>query len=93
MNMHGMTAPKLIRIIRLVLFALIIIGIGLLFSQAYWVPKLVERIITYQGVYAGEACGGNKKDAMKCAAGYRCEPAPGARLPFGDVGGICMDDQ
>src|ERR1035437_9142238 len=36
--------------IRIVLFILIIIGIGLLLTQKVWVPKLVDRIISSEGL-------------------------------------------
>jgi len=41
-------------------------------------------------VGAGERCGGNMLNAPLCAYGYHCAPEPGSRLPFGDVGGICV---
>jgi hypothetical protein len=33
------------KIIRIFLFVLIVIGIGLLFTQKIWIPKLVDQII------------------------------------------------
>lgn len=41
---------------------------------------------------AGEHCGGNMTTAAVCAAGYHCAPASGNHLPFGDVGGTCVQD-
>jgi hypothetical protein len=41
-------------------------------------------------VGAGQHCGGNMTTAPKCADGYICMPNPGSNLPFGDVGGICV---
>jgi hypothetical protein len=38
------------KFIRIFLLVLIIIGIGLLCTQKIWVPKLVEKILTYQGL-------------------------------------------
>jgi len=40
----------------------------------------------------GEHCGGNKANAPTCQSGYHCAPAPGSNLPFGDVGGVCVQD-
>lgn len=36
------------KFIRIFLLVLIIIGIGLLATQKFWVPKLVDKIIEYQ---------------------------------------------
>ncbi len=38
--------------IRIILLVLIIIGIGLLSTQNYWVPKLVNKILVSEGVIA-----------------------------------------
>ena len=40
-------SSKTIRIIRIILLILIIIGIGLLLTQKIWVPKLVDKILSY----------------------------------------------
>ncbi len=40
----------------------------------------------------GEHCGGNIMNALSCTAGYHCAAEPGSHLPFGDVGGICVQD-
>ena len=40
----------------------------------------------------GEHCGGNMTTAAVCGTGYRCAPAAGSHLPFGDVGGTCVPD-
>jgi len=41
-------SSKTIRIIRIILLILIIIGIGLLLTQKIWVPKLVDKILSYE---------------------------------------------
>lgn len=38
----------------------------------------------------GERCGGNMTTAPVCIAGSHCAPDPASRLPFGDVGGLCV---
>lgn len=39
----------------------------------------------------GEHCGGNMTTARSCSAGLRCAPTTGSHLPFGDVGGTCVN--
>ncbi len=85
------------KIIRIFLLVLIIIGVVLLCTQGYWVPKLVNKILSSDPVVIstvgnGERCGGNMTTAPKCMIGYHCAPAPGSHLPFGDVGGFCVSD-
>ena len=41
-------------------------------------------------VGVGERCGGNMTTAPRCDASSHCAPEPGSRLPFGDVGGVCV---
>lgn len=41
----------------------------------------------------GGHCGGNMTTAATCGAGYTCAPDPNSHLPFGDVGGICVQVQ
>lgn len=38
----------------------------------------------------GMPCGGNTNNPAQCASGLTCKPAPGATVPFGDVGGTCQ---
>lgn len=40
----------------------------------------------------GEHCGGNMTTAAVCTTGYHCTPVSGNHLPFGDVGGTCVQD-
>lgn len=40
----------------------------------------------------GERCGGNMTTAPACVTGYHCAPDPASHLPFGDVGGTCIQD-
>ncbi len=82
---------------RILLLILIVIGIILLCTQQFWVPKLVNKILSSDSsviltVGSGERCGGNMTTAPQCMIGYHCAPAPGSHLPFGDVGGICVSD-
>ena len=86
------------KFIRIFLLVLIIIGIGLLFTQKFWVPPLVSWILNTENAApigapgAGARCGGNMRNAPACGIGYHCAPEPGSHLPFGDVGGICVSD-
>ncbi len=38
----------------------------------------------------GGPCVGNIAHPLSCPDGYQCEPAPNSHLPFGDVGGLCV---
>lgn len=40
----------------------------------------------------GQHCGGNMANAPTCGVGYHCAPVPGSNLPFGDVGGVCVNN-
>jgi hypothetical protein len=40
---------KYIKFVRIFLLVLIIVGVGLLITQKIWVPKLVDKILVYQG--------------------------------------------
>jgi len=39
---------SMLKFIRIFLLVLIIIGLGLIFTQKTWVPKLVDKIISYE---------------------------------------------
>lgn len=45
---HYTTHPKIIKFVRIFLLILIVIGIGLLGTQKYWVPKVVEKIMEHE---------------------------------------------
>ncbi len=47
---------------------------------------------TKSTVGLGEHCGGNMSTAAICAVGFHCAPTAGSHLPFGDVGGTCVED-
>jgi len=43
-------------------------------------------------VSAGERCGGNMTTAPVCGSGLHCAQVLGSKLPFGDIGGVCVAD-
>lgn len=74
-------------IILLVILALIIAGAWYYFN--YKNPGLAP---TSGAAVAGPGgrCGGNMTTAPVCGPGYQCTPDPNSHLPFGDVGGMCV---
>jgi hypothetical protein len=41
---------------------------------------------------SGQRCGGNISNPPTCPAGYTCVPASDGGPAFGDVGGVCRED-
>ncbi|MDD5068332.1 MAG: hypothetical protein PHS53_02840 [Candidatus Pacebacteria bacterium] len=53
--------------------------------------RIVFHVDTLKIADLGEHCGGNTSNPPVCAETLYCAPEPGSHLPFGDVGGVCME--
>lgn len=50
--MYTKIMDDIMRAVRIFLLVLIVIGIGLIVTQNIWVPKLVDRILEFEGIPA-----------------------------------------
>lgn len=70
----------------------ILIGVVVIILIAWMLIGRKGAVSQTAGAALGERCGGNMTNAPACASGSHCAPEPGSHLPFGDVGGICVNN-
>ncbi len=77
-----------------VIALIVIVGIVLIayFNNSNKNPVENTQTGTSTAALPGEHCGGNIRGALSCTVGYHCAAEPGSHLPFGDVGGVCVQD-